>query len=766
MGLWTKALNQLSGQRQFGDPEPSGAIGRVIGQNASYISASGDDVGANYSVYQRVLWIWRCIDAIATAYSRIPMVVRAEGDPDGAAREDPIARLLNRRPNTYETAVQFKYRLATQLLLSRRGAFVEVVRNGMGQVVELHLILSTNVEPIPDPIRYVSGYKVSNAAGGSVILQPEQVLWIRNKASLVDPYAQETPMTAAKLSADTDYLARIFNRNFLANDGRPGMIVAVRGRISPQDTAKLQARYGGGPSRAGETTVIAADDISLADMAGSPRDAQWLEAVKGSKEEILLAFGTPESALGNASGRTFDNADAEKEVWYTETIAPFADGTANAFDVLTQQGYDDDAIVVMDWSSVDVMQRMQRVRDDKTLAEFNAGLITIDEYREATRKKPLKTPGSRVLLTQGNQVVLVGSDEDIETVGALPMIGQGGGEAADPAAEAQAGALQGVAEGMQAATRTTNNELAARALRLVKSLEQTTGTEVKEGTLVVPSRPSGELIQVKAMRWPSIRSTVLTTIDAVVFALLGAYLRMVIGRFLGVKIRKNTRYWEPAGEVPLNIEGVLNRVSGLQTFRTDLTESLNRASDQAARDVLKQLGQSESTPYDREGVQRRVVAPAADYAARSFDKFVDKLRGEFERLDSEPTTTKEQLEDAVTKVGREQIDTWGPIIAKYLGGTVVEGTGSVVAERYDVVRVWNSMDDERVRPTHWAVDGDIAGPHERFNVGGVLMRYPHDPLAPIQEVAGCRCYLSYRMADDNEFVGTPPRPPSKVGPPR
>src|SRR5690606_10228993 len=61
--------------------------------------------------------------------------------------------------------------------------------------------------------------------------------------------------------------------------------------------------FSGGGSNAGTTAVVEAENGSIIDLANNRRDSQWDMAIKGSKEDILLAFGCPESVLGNASGR-------------------------------------------------------------------------------------------------------------------------------------------------------------------------------------------------------------------------------------------------------------------------------------------------------------------------------------------------------------------------------------------------------------------------------------------------------------------------------
>ena len=70
--------------------------------------------------------------------------------------------------------------------------------------------------------------------------------------------------------------------------------------------------------------------------------------------------------------------------------------------------------------------------------------------------------------------------------------------------------------------------------------------------------------------------------------------------------------------------------------------------------------------------------------------------------------------------------------------------GAVAAQRADGVpreKIWVSRDDELVRPAHAFADGQRQPLLAPFNVAGFPMMYPHDPAAPVDLVANCRCNL-------------------------
>lgn len=434
--------------------------------------------------YERVGMAFRCVDAIAQTQSRLPMALakvdarRARQDFE-ILQDDGIWRLLNFRANNYETSAQFRYRLSATLLLSRRGAFVEMVPGQGGEIESLHLLAPGQVKPIPDPKTFVSGYQIMR--GDSVIdeIEPERVMWIKIKPHPMDPYQQMTPLVAAGIALETDFLARMFNRNFLMNDGRPGMLISVRGQLSEGDAEELKARYSGGYSQAGQTSVIEADGIDVADMAVNPRDMQWAEMIQGNKLEIQMAFGVPESVLGNASGRTFDNADAERENFYTDTMLPHCDPIAQGMDKITGDE-NDDQVIVFDYSQVDVLQRMAARKREEKRNEFDKGLITVDEYREAASLPPFNVAGTRVLYGKTNVIGIGANPADQQEAATIPLIG-GAGAPVDPSQSAQEGALAGAMQGVAAGARAAQNTQAATAVR-ARALEMFTkhGIDIEE----------------------------------------------------------------------------------------------------------------------------------------------------------------------------------------------------------------------------------------------------------------------------------------------
>lgn len=62
-------------------------------------------------------------------------------------------------------------------------------------------------------------------------------------------------------------------------------------------------------------------------------------------------------------------------------------------------------------------------------------------------------------------------------------------------------------------------------------------------------------------------------------------------------------------------------------------------------------------------------------------------------------------------------------------------------------KVWVTMMDNKVRPTHMAIDGMTIGIDDLFEVGDALMRFPCDEEMAYdspQETVNCRCHLLFQ----------------------
>ena len=514
---------------------------------------------------ERVGMVFRCVDAIAATQARIPMQLvkidprRSRSDAEVIEDED-IWKLLNFRANSYESSQQFRYRVTATLLLSRRGAFIEMVPGKGGKPGELHLLMPGRVQPVPDAKKFVSRYEIMR--GDSVIdsLPPERVCWIKVKPHPSDPYSQLTPLMAAGIAAETDFLARSFNRNFLAQDGRPGMLVTIKGHLNREDADEIKSRFSGGISQAGRTSVVEAEGLDVADMAASPRDLQWSELITGSKEDIQLAFGVPESVMGNASGRTYDNADAERENFYIDTIQPHCDALAMGLDPITGKS-DDMTVVSYDFSGVDVLQRMAARKREEYRSEFGSGLITIDEYRELSGRPPFDVVASRVLFT-GLGLAVAKTPQDQEEASKLTPIGSGGGGLQGEAA-AEAGALKGSRKGAAEAARALGNTMSAQSVaNRARMMSKSMGGEELErkggltGDATFPGSQSWEEVAEESPHpYLSTRHTMEGFVEGQLTQWDVRQGEVVADRLGHVKSRKGTRHWQGEGSTPGEVKG-------------------------------------------------------------------------------------------------------------------------------------------------------------------------------------------------------------------
>lgn len=421
----TKSLDGMAQKSAIGP-------GGIIAQNASYTGKAYRDPWDIERAYregmQKVTWVSRCIDAIAGNQARLPIILRRDNSPEGSivknkkGEQKGLLDLLNTKSNIGENSFIFRYRMSSQLLLGTRGVFIEKVRGRDGGIIGLNLLPPQSTAPIPDPKTFVSGYEVLMPNGDKVFLKPQDVVWIRRPHPL-DPYLSLTPMESAGIAIEIENLAKLYNRNYLLNDGRPGGLLVLRGEIDDDDKDELRNRFRGNLGKVGQTSVISADDgVDFVDTSSNPRDAAYIQMRQITKEEILASFGVPESVIGNAAGRTFSNAGEEIRVFWNETMAPHLEVLARALDEL-----DDDHYIDFDTSDVPVLILAKQESERYLMQELQAGLISVNEYRTGTGRKDVEADLADSLLMNPNLTPIANTKKPMPTQQpGMPMPGQGG----------------------------------------------------------------------------------------------------------------------------------------------------------------------------------------------------------------------------------------------------------------------------------------------------------------------------------------------------
>jgi len=713
---------------------------------------------------QKVTWVNRCIDAIAGNQARLPAILRENNSPDGKIvtnnRNNRILDLLNSKSNMGENSFVFRYRLSSQLLMSTRGAFVEKVRGKSGQVIALHLLPPQHTSPIPDAKSFISGFEVDMRNGTKAILKPENVIWIR-KPHPLDPYLSLTPLESAGIAIEIENLSKIYNRNFLLNDGRPGGLLVVRGEIDDDDKDELRSRFRGNVNRAGAVTVVSSDEgVDYVDTGASPRDANYIQMRQITKEEILASFGVPESVIGNASGRTFSNAAEEHRVFWNETMLPHMELIARGLDEL-----DDEHYIDFDTSEVPILILYKQERERYLLDEFQNGLISGNEYRKETGRKKIDSDLMQAMLANPNLTPIGYTDKKFDsTQQAAQMAAAGGAQPGMPGVAA-AGMMPDTQPPVpaqeaagQAAQPTETGVIPAQVVDFNEkpnTMTEALAAEAAGGAAQQPVMASPTALSAfdKDMQFKSANKQIteweqkaeenadrwVEILDRNIERFMERQQRVVMEKASGAKSKKMIS----SGN--LNVENIFDEQVWNKQLEEDIKPVLSGISSDAARLVSEQSGMP---------------------AEEDMEEIKQDIALQMERMKKINSTTKDEISSAIliALALADDEDRAGMLKAALLAifMNLLSKRRRIIAEHeaqtaYNCgvyhaakgvgasTKTWIANKDAQVRPEHRLLDGNTTSIDSAFSVLGKEIRFPGDPLAPLHLTINCRCRLSFSI---------------------
>lgn len=709
----------------------------------------------------KVTWVTRCIDAIAGNQARLPVILRKDNSPSGKIvtdnKNNEILDILNTKSNMGENSFVFRYRLSSQLLLSSRGAFIEKVRGRDGSIVALQLLPPQHTAPIPDPKKFVAGFEVDMRNGTKVTLDAEDVIWIR-KPHPLDPYLSLTPLESAGIAVEIENLSKIYNRNFLLNDGRPGGMIVVRGEIDDDDKDELRARFRGNVNRAGAITVVSSDEgVDYVDTGASPRDANYIQMRQITKEEILAAFGVPESVIGNASGRTFSNAGEEHRVFWNETLLPHLELIGRGLDELDPEHYID-----FDTSDVPILILYKQERERYLLDEFQNGLISGNEYRASTGRKRVDSDLMQAMLANPNLTPIGYTDRRFDSqeqaqqqAAAMGQPGMPGVAAAGampqmpPAPEAGQDQAQPLPEPGSIPAQMVDLSGGQPQEGMTATLNAEAAQQQPVPQMASPSALSAfdEQIQAKSAEirndWEtkadSSSDTWTEILDRTLERFFERQQRVVLEKALGAKSKKAV----DAGT--LAVESIYDISVWNKQIEDDVRPVLSGIVKDASQIASEQTG----IPVDMED-----------------DEVKELIDAQMQRVQKTNSTTKDEIasailialalsddEDRVGMLKAALSAIFINILAKRKRSIAEhEAQSSHNAGTYFGARqsgaktkTWVTRKDTRVRGEHKLLENKTVDLSDDFAIGPETLRFPGDPLAPPHLTMNCRCRLRFNI---------------------
>ncbi|MER5301320.1 phage portal protein [Streptomyces lasiicapitis] len=750
--------------------------------------------------YERSIWTFKSVEAISKHPSALTVEIGRGGDERQFAEtltDHPLLHVLNVQANPLERATVFKKRLSAQLLLSKKGAFVEITRSRAGTITRLDLLPPNRVEPIPDPHGdYVSHFEFTTYDGRVRELDPSRVVWLRDPHP-TDPFCGVVPLEAAGLSVDLDVKARMYNIAFINNDARPSGIVGIDvDGLDQREIDRIQQRLSPGAQQAGETVVVGSGPggLNYVDTSTRPRDMNYETLSKTAKDEILSAFGVPESIVGNASERTYANADREEWNFWQHTELPHLSLLASAFDLDLDDGWS----LRFNTSTVEALEFPRRQRREEARQEWNAGLITVDEYREIAGRRPFNVPHTRALWISPQKAPVPANEQDASALGVaqdpaggtpgLPGGGGGplpadarsaptGGSAADAVAEARGMDAQGSAAADVAAARSSASEPAAAdtAAAVVDqarsnmplTLPGDAADDVAAARSLVAHPSSGDAADdVDAARSLTERKelpredgyevtdadfdTAAAAITAALTALLARQEGVITARLHAPKTRKHTRYWQPDGDSDHRRgDGPLDgsRVVGAARWQEETASTLGPILHQTAATVAASLSRSMTGSATVPAGAVAAALAATSMAGSAVTALLSDLADALDTAQREPGTL-DDLTSAVTAFYRARTAKFIALLAESCAVATVNGAADAAAESAGpaVLRTWQTRGDARVRSAHQELSGITLPAGTPYTVRGSTLRYPGDPFAPADLTVSCRCRLHYRTA--------------------
>lgn len=296
--------------------------GRVIGEAFAgawqrNVEVRVDNVVSHPTVY-------RCITLIAGDIAKCRLrLVQLDRHGIWSETENPAFSPVLRKPNSYQTRIAFiKSWLISKLAWGN--TYILKVRDNRNVVVEMHILSPQRVRVLVadngDVFYELRRDDLSGLHAETITVPASEIIHDRMN-TLFHPLVGISPISASGLAAVQGLRIIEGSANFFGNGARPGGILTAPARIEDETAQRLkdhwETNFSG--ANAGKIAVLG-DDLKYVPLMMNSTDAQLIEQLKWSAEQICGCFGVPAYMAGVGAAPLNNNVESLAQLYYAQCV--------------------------------------------------------------------------------------------------------------------------------------------------------------------------------------------------------------------------------------------------------------------------------------------------------------------------------------------------------------------------------------------------------------------------------------------------------------
>lgn len=715
MNLLEKAMSYIRGRRMEKEAITTGGF-EVLKRMASGSALTPTQL---LERYRSSLYVFACVNKIAEKVSSVEIGIQRVINSRGDVKELDAHQLLDLvyKPNPFQTKSEF-WKLTIINLKCSGEAFIFKVRNNGGKIVELWNLRPDLMTIVTDPTTFIREYRLRKNDGSYSIFAPEDVVHIKSPDPL-NPYGGLSPLYASQARVETEGFATKFQKDFFLNSGRPDAILKTASGLEQSEKDRIVRRWEKrhrGPNKSGKVGILTGG-MEYQVITVNQKDMDYIEGLKLTRDDILIAFGVPKSVLGITEDVNRANAETGMAIFMSETVVPcLTEIVEKLNEEMTYQDFGDDLELI--FTDPTPANRELKLEEHTRLVAGN--IMLINEARAERGLPPIKGGWSLYMPMMQTPV------------GGLPQSEQGkmlGGETKEEAYQNELKPKHFNFKGKPwlKVKLEMREELKEAQAEMRKDVDNKISKGIKK------IKESRGLIS--ADRKEEYAGIVNKAIDAHSDRLK----TRVLGFFDGQKERVIAKLVALGKEskIAFDAEDILSAKKEVKATINFISPEILAILKQAGEDALDTVNPAEDFEVSKR-VQAFIEKRAAQFADSVTGTTLEKLSSTL----AEGIAESEGIVDLRKRVESvyEEFSTYRAELIARTEATSANNAGFIEGwKQSDVVngKEWITAGDSRVREEHQAVDGEIVSVTGKFSNG---LQYPQEP--------NCRCVLGAAFIEE------------------